>query len=178
MAGYNPFSVGNIEYKRKIILRPPPPNEELPEDQQIPDEIRARLRKEAYIWIKEMPENQRRRRGNTVIDQATTRGGRGGTRIRLDRQRRFDWDQSLVRWDFTANGLPPEDPDAIRLELNEENISNLPGSISEQIQTHIDELNEEPTDDTEYTENEYGERVKKVVEHPTSANSELNAVSG
>ena len=172
MAGYNPFSVGDTEYKREIRLRKPP------EDANIPDDVRAKLRTKAHIWLREMPENQRRRRGNTVIDQASTRGGRGGTRIRLDRQRRFDWDQSLIRWDFTTDGFEPEEDGSNALPMNQETIGELPGYISEQIQTHIDELNEEPGDDEDYTENEYGEQVKRVVEHPTSQSSELNVASG
>jgi hypothetical protein len=90
-----------------------------------------------WVELAEMSEEQIRHRSNMIIDPSTGRRG-GGSGIRLDRQRVYDFKVSIKDWSF-------EDENG-KLPIEEKTFKRFKGYITEQIADHIRDLNALPED--------------------------------
>lgn len=115
---------------------------------------------EGTVWLRELSENDVRKRSAGMIQFDGTGGDMGEARIQIEKLRQYEMEASIADWDF-------EIAEGEKLPVTAENIGRLPQSIADRVHDEIGKLNELPQDRFEKLAN--GE--EKQVEHPTTDNS-------
>lgn len=136
-----------------------------------------------HVYLVEFSEDDLRMRQKMLSTPASTedsrrgRSSRGRQDIQIQRLREFNFNRAIVGWDFTyprsyfdrAEGIRKEHPKAGEpFERTPENVRKLSGSVAEQIDDAINEINEPPEELPE-VRSESGQVLERAVETPSEA---------
>lgn len=111
--------------------------------------------------------------------QGRSRRGRGDNTIQIQRIRQFNFEYGLRKWPFVypdevwdeeRNEYVPHHRAGQPVPINRKEIEDMGANISEQINDHLNEVNEPPAELPEVRDEE-GNVIEEAIETPMAANS-------